>query len=77
MRWFHSIGDYPKDSQITPCVAHLIRKAHGLEDSLERESQRFGTHILRVIETVIEAVYEARGGAPPDHELRASRAHDQ
>jgi hypothetical protein len=46
-------------------LAHLIRKAHGLEESLEREAQRFGAHLLEVLQTVIAAVYEVRGGAPP------------
>jgi transposase len=47
------------------CLAHLIRKAHGLEDGFDREGQRFGSHILEVMATVIDAVYSARGGAPP------------
>jgi len=56
------------------CLAHLIRKAHGLEDSFDQEARRFGTHVLRVMDRVIEAVYAARGGAPPDHDLRAHHA---
>jgi transposase len=47
------------------CLAHSIRKAHGLEDGYDRAGQRFGSHILGVIATVIDAVYAARGGAPP------------
>ena len=62
----------PLDQRLR-CLAHLLGKAHGLEDSLDREAQRFGTHILHVIETVIEAVYQARG-APPGGGLRESHA---
>jgi transposase len=74
--WLMSDGywAYRDVDQRLRCLAHLIRKAHGLEDSLDREAQRFGTHILQVIETVIEAVYQARGGAPPDPGLRARHA---
>jgi len=55
------------------CLAHLIRKAHGLEESFDAETQRFGTHILQVIETVIDAVYQARA-APPEGGLREAHA---
>jgi hypothetical protein len=55
------------------CLAHLIRMAHGLEDSLERDAQRFGTHLLNVMATVIEAVYQARA-APPATGLRQRHA---
>ncbi|MGA7979914.1 MAG: hypothetical protein WCA32_06765 [Chromatiaceae bacterium] len=43
--------------------------AHGPEESFDAETQRFGSHILQVIETVFEAVYQARG-APPVGGLR-------
>jgi hypothetical protein len=56
------------------CLAHLIRKARGLEDGFDQPARRFGTHVLRVIETVIEAVYAARGGAPLARDLRAHHA---
>jgi transposase len=55
------------------CLAHLIRKAHGLEDSLDRDAQRFGTHILNVLATVIDAVYQARA-APSASGLRQRHA---
>ena len=73
--WLMSDGywAYRDVNQRLRCLAHLLRKAHGLEDSLDREAQRFGTHILHVIETVIEAVYQARG-APPGGGLRESHA---
>jgi hypothetical protein len=74
--WLMSDGfwAYRNIDQRLRCLAHLIRKAHGLEDSLDRPAQRFGTHILQVIATVIAAVYEARGGAPPEGGLRERHA---
>lgn len=65
--WLMSDGfwAYRDLDQRLRCLAHLIRKAHGLEESLEREAQRFGAHLLKVLETVIAAVYEVRSGAPP------------
>jgi len=69
--WLMSDGfwAYRELDQRLRCLAHLIRKAHGLEDSFERPAQQFGTHILQVIETVVAAVYDARG-APPAAGLR-------
>jgi len=55
------------------CLAHIIRKARGLEQSLDREARCFGEHVLNVLETVMEAVYQARG-APPDIPLRETHA---
>ncbi len=46
------------------CLAHLIRKARGLEQSLEPQAHQFGTRALQVLETLIEAVYQAREGPP-------------
>jgi transposase len=46
------------------CLAHLIRKARGLEQSLEAEAHRFGQKTLDVLETLIAAVYAAREGPP-------------
>lgn len=51
------------------CLAHLLRKAHGLEDSLDREGQRFGKALRMTIEAVMQAVYAAREG-PPSMALR-------
>ena len=73
--WLMSDGywAYREIDQRLRCLAHLIRKAHGLEEGFDPAAQRFGTHILQVIETVIAAVYDARG-APPDPGLRARHA---
>jgi transposase len=74
-KWLVSDGyrAYRDVDQRLRCLAHLIRKAHGLEESFDLESQRFGTHILQVIENVIESVYQARG-APPQGGLREAHA---
>ena len=55
------------------CLAHLIRKARGLEQSLDPQAYRFGTRALQVLETLIEAVYQAREG-PPDVPLSKQHA---
>jgi hypothetical protein len=74
--WLMSDGYwvYRDFDQRLRCIAHLIRKARGLEDGFDQEARRFGTHVLRVIETLIETVYAARGGAPPAQDLRAFHA---
>ena len=51
------------------CLAHLLRKARGLEQSLEAEAHGFGRRLLQVLETLMEAVYQAREG-PPHSPLR-------
>jgi hypothetical protein len=51
------------------CLAHLIRKARGLEQSLEGQAHRFGQKTLEVLETLMAAVYAAREG-PPEKPLR-------
>jgi hypothetical protein len=55
------------------CLAHLIRKARGLEQSLEAEANRFGEKTLEVLETLMAAVYQAREG-PPEVPLRQQHA---
>ena len=74
--WLMSDGDpvYRDGDQRLRCLAHLIRKAHDLEDGYDRDGQRFGRHILLVLETVIDAVYSARDGAPPLQGLRQQHA---
>ena len=56
------------------CLAHLIRKARGLEQSLEGQAHRFGQKTLEVLETLMAAVYKAREGPPPDVSLRQQHA---
>ena len=55
------------------CLAHLIRKARGLEQSLDAEAHRFGQKTLEVLETLMAAVYAAREG-PPEVPLRQQHA---
>jgi hypothetical protein len=55
------------------CLAHITRKARGLEQSLDRDARRFGEHVLQVLDTVMEAVYQARG-APPEVALQKTHA---
>lgn len=55
------------------CLAHLIRKARGLEQSLEAEAHCFGQKTLQVLETLMAAVYAAREG-PPEVSLRQQHA---
>jgi hypothetical protein len=47
------------------CWAHLIRKARGLAQSFDADrAQRFGQQALDFLETLMEAVYQAREGPP-------------
>ena len=55
------------------CLAHITRKARGLEQSLNREASRFGAHVPNVLATVMDVVYRARG-SPPGVPLRETHA---
>ena len=46
------------------CLPHLVRKARGLEQSCEKEAHLFGRRALQELETLMEAVYQAREGPP-------------
>lgn len=61
--WLMSDGycAYRDHDQRLRCFAHLLRKAHGLEESLDAQAQQLGRQVLDVLETVITAVYDARG----------------
>lgn len=48
------------------CWAHLLRKARGLCESLDQEAQHFGEEALDVLNTLMEAVYQARQGSGED-----------
>jgi len=37
------------------CLAHLMRKARGLQESLDRRAEPFGTQVLAVLETLMQA----------------------
>jgi len=44
------------------CWAHLLRKARGLEESLNEEARVFGTKTLEALNTLKQAIYKAREG---------------
>ena len=50
------------------CWAHLIRKAKGLEISLDASTRQFGQQTLQLLGMLMEAVYQARK-QPPDQPL--------
>ena len=69
------------------CWAHLLGKARGLAQSCDREARRFGQQVLKILETLMAAVYAARespptGPLPTQHapalaELRAACGQHQ
>ncbi|MGR9109008.1 MAG: IS66 family transposase [Gammaproteobacteria bacterium] len=46
------------------CWAHLLRKAQGLKESLDREARQFGIQTLELMETLIAAIHQARSSPP-------------
>jgi transposase len=50
------------------CWAHLLRKARGLAESLDRPTQDFGKKTLELLHTLMDAVKDARE-KPPDQAL--------
>jgi transposase len=48
------------------CWAHLIRKAQGLKESVDQEAFTFGTKAVKVLTTLMEAIYQAREGSGID-----------
>ncbi len=70
-------GVYRKYRNRLRCWAHLLRKARGLEESLDREAQRFGTRTLELLGTLTAAVQKARGspsGTPLTETFQAQLA---
>jgi len=70
--WLMSDGlwAYRDYDQRLRCLAHLIRKARGLEQSLNRQAQQFGAYTLLLLENLLDQVYQAREGPdPPEHVL--------
>jgi len=53
-------GVYRKYPNRLRCWAHLLRKAQGLKESLDRPAQQFGSQTLELLETLITAIHEAR-----------------
>jgi len=68
--WLMSDGymAYRKYAKRLRCWAHLIRKARGLSESLNREANSFGTKVLETFTLLIKQVYKAREG--PDINLK-------
>lgn len=50
------------------CWAHLLRKAKGLTEALTPSAQTFGRQTIDFLDTLIDAIYEAREH-PPDKPL--------
>jgi len=69
--WLMSDGywAYRELDQRLRCLPHIIRKARALEEGFDTEGCALGRHLLDVIATVMQAVYDARG-APPQSGLR-------
>jgi hypothetical protein len=65
--WLMSDGyfAYRELDQRLRCLPHIIRKARALEEGFDTEGRELGRHLLDVIATVMQAVYEARGAPPP------------
>ena len=55
------------------CRGQIVRKARGLQQSLDRRAQPFGVQVLEVVDTVMHAVDQPRGG-PPGAPLREHHA---
>ncbi len=66
--WLMSDGyrAYRQFAQRLRCLAHLLRKARGLAESVTAEAQAFGRQALDCLSHVVEAVYRARAGPPGD-----------
>ena len=65
--WLMSDGywAYRDYDQRLRCLAHVVRKARALEESLDTRAQPFGQALRGCLESVMAAVYAAREGPPP------------
>lgn len=72
--WLMSDGYmvYRKYAKRLRCWAHLIRKARGLSESLNKEARLFGTEILEIFTLLIKQIYQAREG--PERNLKEELA---
>jgi len=59
------------------CWAHLERKAQGLKDSLNKEAQEFGKEALKVLKTLIKAIYGVRAGPKENSALKYQKLLEQ
>jgi hypothetical protein len=67
-------GQYRKYGQRLRCLAHLIRKAKGLAESLHPQAAEFGQKVLEYFALFIKGVHEARGD--PSMDLMATFAQE-
>jgi hypothetical protein len=69
--WLMSDGlwVYRDYDQRLHCLAHLMRKARGLEQSLNRQAQQFGAYTLLLLANLLDQVYQAREGPDPPENL--------
>jgi transposase len=65
--WLMSDGSwaYRDHDQRLRCLAHRLRKARGIEESLDRSASGFGRALREHLEALMESVYAAREGPPP------------
>jgi hypothetical protein len=68
--WLMSDGwhVYRRYPQRLRCWAHLLRKAKGLQESLDPTAKQFGTETLSLLNPLTEAIYTARE-QPPNQAL--------
>ncbi len=69
--WLMSDGyrSYRSYAKRLRCLAHLIRKARGLAESLDYEAQQFGEITLSYISEFISEIYAARAAPSPEVDL--------
>ena len=68
------LGAYRDSLNRLRCWAHLIRKARGLAQSLDKEAQSFGENVLVALYLLMRNIYKLRDG-PPDNEGEAICRH--
>jgi len=73
--WLMSDGYsvYREFDQRLRCLAHIVRKARGLVESLDPRANAFGIQVLDTLDDLMAAVYQARA-APPDVPLQTQFA---
>jgi hypothetical protein len=65
-------GPYRHDPRRLHCWAHLIRKARGLAQSMDREARTFGRVVLTTLETLVDGGVRCPGRPtrrPPDRPI--------
>ena len=59
-------GQYRHYGKRLRCLAHIIRKARGLDESCHPEAAEFGANVLQYLKIFIQGVYAARGDPSRD-----------